>query len=47
MPNIHMLSIFKTKLNGRETVIKLTNFFHIKVETYLKLFRLQNNQIKV
>ena len=46
MPSIHMLNIFKTNLNSRETVLKLMNFFDIKVETCLKLFRLQNNQIK-
>ena len=47
MPSIHMLSIFKTKLNSRESALRLMNFFDIKVETCLKLFRLQNNQIKM
>ena len=45
MPSIHMLSIFKTKLDSREPVIRLMNFFDIKVETCLKLFRLQNNKV--
>ena len=40
MPSIHMLSIFKTKLNSREAALRLMNFFDIKVETCLKLFRL-------
>ena len=38
MLNVHMLSIFKTKLNSRETVIKLMNFFDTFIYIYIGVF---------